>query len=186
MLYCATDVGDNGRIVALIIGVSDSIKATRSSIPNDFIHMRRIARNTRQDNILENLSARGDILMICFRINRPDIIRKLLKKKLSKVGRSTKRNINKYFNYALVKEIENKISSYLIAHKVSIKELIIEADTDMEKTLKNTGLKTTKPNIAHSLADIIAWTNTNNRNHKDIREVDLTDKIENSVLIRLS
>lgn len=186
MLSCAADAGDNGRNVAFIIGVTDSVKATRRSIPHNFTHMRQIGRNTTQDNILESLSARGDILMICFRINRPDIIRKLLKTKLSKLGRSAKSKINKCFNYALVKEIENEISSYLIAHKVSIKELIIEVDADMRKTLKSAGLKIREPDIAHNLADIVAWTNTNNRNHRHIREINLVDKIESAVLVKLS
>lgn len=160
--------------LAVIVGEESAIDSAVHDLDLSFpIHMSRLGGAKIKKRIISDLNLRRhDILAVCIRTNREDIIKKFLAEKKNK--KSTRR-IRNVVDYALLKRLNLTLANYLSRHKCSITDVPVQCDLDCNAIVGIMGLKRLLPGHAHSLADIVAWSNSNGILVEGAIEMDLKD-----------
>jgi hypothetical protein len=103
------------------------------------------------------MEIKGDIRIVCFHINRPEIVNRLQGELGSRMRK--KGYLQQHFNRALGLQINSQYSSFLASHKMNLNSINFECDADMKHTLSYLGFQCVNPSITHELADITAYCN---------------------------
>lgn len=179
MLIAAADTSDNWKYVSIIIGSSEDIKAIYRILNCKDIHMRQLSI-IEKNIIIKGLTIKGDVRVVCFYVNRFQIVKEI-QTKLSKKKRKSKQFIEEHYNYILKEKIRKFYQQFLVSHSTALENIAFECDADIRKTFLHLGMKPKEAHITHELADIIAYCNYKDRTVDKVVEKDISEELKDEL-----
>ncbi len=124
-----------------------------------------------------------DVLALCCRINRDDIINKILRQKTKHRKQPMRHLILRSFNRQVYALLQDKISTFLISKKCDRDEVKFQCDGDCVGFAKDVGLSHIGSNDLHIVADVLAWMNNHGREPPGTVSMDLRNRLQNRVIM---
>ena len=117
-------------------------------------------RNKRKlDDIKSKLKFDGkNNIAFCIKINKNEIVSRIharLANKQISIGR-----VSMAFNHILCIEIKKSISDFLLTYNCMPEDVVYQCDSDCTQIARTGKLRCADPDIAHMLADAVAWFNS--------------------------
>ena len=167
--------------VALVVGAEDAINRVYNKIGISPIHMSELSEHQRL-RVRNNLDlSSNEISVWCFHISRRRIEDDMLTRMRSKNSRMPRINVHKSFETYWFRLFRSDLESFTARFRTNLAEVMIQADADMNPTLKCWGMASTYKGRAYELADAVAWFNQKGAKIRDCRTVDLREKIRNDL-----
>jgi len=94
-----------------------------------------------------------------------------------------KPRLYKHFDYLLFRKIRDIVEPFAYERGYEIKDIVMQCDSDMSKTGTNWMMRTAYGGKAYDLADAVAWCNEHGRRLRHCREMDLTDKLREEMIL---
>jgi hypothetical protein len=183
-LSLATDVTENGKYIAAVIGSKADIEAFHAGVCKVLgvkaIHMIRIDDKPSAFKALS--SASNSIWMYCLRAEIPSHKQTVMKKR---GNRTPKHVLWGHLNYCAGTEIKKAIQPAL-KHFKQNGRLEVEADPDTERMWASIGEKVLQPAAAYQIADMVAYFNHKGNAPKSVREVDISKVVHRRLEKRLN
>lgn len=183
-LLMAVDASDNANFVAMVVGYRQDLERLHERICEPLglktIHMRRLARKKKEAILqqLDNLSpSPAAVFLHCLKIDFET--QKGLAEKARPTPYYPSSKLYEAVNRSAMEEIKRTVDLSLEVFHVgrSWSTFTVETDRDTERLVKTTGARTTKPGVAHELADAVAWSNHAEIDVKCIRHHDLVANV---------
>jgi len=178
-LCVGADASDNAKFIAIVVGWSADIgrlhKQVCAPLGLERIHMRRIRRRS---EVVEQMSRLDSscLRMHCLHIDRREQFAMLSHaRKTSRMGKS---RIYQNIDYYAGIEIKREVSPSVQYFGRDWSDVTVEVDDDTERPIKATGVQTTRPGLAHDLADAVAWSDHASTPVKTVRQASLCSNIE--------
>ena len=166
---------------ALVVGAVDAINRAYNKIGINPIHMSELSKRQRL-MVHNNLDlSSNDISAWCFHISRQRIEDDMLKLTRSKKSRMPRINIHKSFETYWFRRFRSDLESFAARFRMELTEVTIQADADMNPTLKYWGMPSKCRGRAYELSDAVAWFNQKGIKIRDCKTVDLREKIRNDM-----
>jgi hypothetical protein len=182
-LTLATDVTENGKYIAAVIGPQADIERFHASVCKvlgvKVIHMVRI--DDKPSALKALSSASNSIWFYCLRAEIPSHKQTVMKKK---GNRTPKHVLWGHLNYCAGTEIKKAIQPALVHFKQNGR-LEVEADPDTERMWASIGEKALQPAAAHQIADMVAYFNHKRNAPKSVRAVDISREVHRRLEKRL-
>ena len=171
---------------ALIVGKEDAINKIYSKIGISPIHMSELSERQRQQ-VRSNLDlSSNEISAWCFHISRRRIETDITEYIRSKGSRMPKINVHKSFETYWFRIFQNDLKSFATRLRTDLSEVVIQADADMNPTLKSWRIASRYHGRAYEISDAIAWFNQKGIRIRDCKIVDLRDRIREDMKQGLS
>ncbi|MDA7942036.1 MAG: hypothetical protein MPJ06_03690 [Nitrosopumilus sp.] len=150
----------NCKYLAGVIGDSDVIDSMMENLGRENIHMSRIKNRMEKIMILEKISFNDkNIMAFCATIDRNHIIKSIRRDFNGKLRRRPTRKLTTYYNKVLFRCLQPKLQDFFDMHGYGMTDIVFQCDSDCIDFASNNDLGWTDPGRAHSLADVVAWSN---------------------------
>ncbi|MGH2612084.1 MAG: hypothetical protein ACRDFB_03420 [Rhabdochlamydiaceae bacterium] len=179
MLIAGSDVAGNRydgehRVIAFVIGTEESINNLYNKIGLKSIHMSKLEEVDRKkvtDNLEFRDGERFAFSLMVEKIKTVHSTHERMKKTdpLYDIG-----VIFQHFDTQLFDRIKSKILTILEKHGVDKKQLVVECENDMSKTIRIWGMNAGEMGKAYELSDAVAWCCNKGKNVKGIIKIELS------------
>ena len=172
--------------VALVVGKEDAINNAYNKIGISPIHMSELSEWQRRQvhNSLDFSS--NEISVWCFHISHQQIEDDMLEYIRSKKSRRPKINVHKSFETYWLRLFRGDLESFAAILRTDLSGIVIQADADMQPTLKGWGMASQYKGKAYEMSDAVAWFNQKRVRVQDCKTIDLRDKIRTGMRRGLS
>lgn len=157
--------GDEGvgnyKYLAVVLGDEKLIRSKIRRLGyGDTFHMSAIRNRRDKMNVLYNVSFDSDkIKAFCITIERKQILDSIRRTQSRRANRRPPGLLLYHYNRVLFGFLRPRILNYLQLHGYMMSDITFQCDSDCSKFAKDNSLKTTHPDSAHSVADIVGWGN---------------------------
>lgn len=177
---------DNYKYLGIVIGQKQNLDSLYRKIGSPQRHMSG-QRKKQKEKIIKNLEFdQFNRTAFCVKINRKSVINTVKNKRNIKHRRMSGGKLFALFEKTLFKYLTHEIEKFTLQYDLGAKEIIVECDTDSIVFAKTWGVKHLGVGTAHIISDIVAWCNNKNQNISGVIEIDLSKKIQNELLRKLS
>lgn len=184
MIIGGTDVSGNTvgggqhRYIAIVIGKEESINRVYGKIGLAEIHMVRLDAQ-QKSTVRQNLDFKSDeILVLCIEVERQHIVDLIFKHTRLHPKTRSRQSIQQRFDYHLLDLIKERIETFALSHKSALIDIIIQCDSDMELTIKNWKMTSTRRSKAYEISDAVAHFNEKGIRLKGCIDLDLRDELK--------
>ena len=183
MVIMGADVSGNtadygqSKYIAIIMGTEKSINKIYQKIGLAKIHMVSLPDSKRQ-KVFRGLKFNNeDLLGLCLNVERQKTINYIVYNTKLDPKNKPKDKIQKHFDYLLLRAIRSKIESFVFPRNCEIKDVVMQCDSDMNRTGKNWSMRAINKGQAYEIADAVAWCNSHGKSIKQCVEIDLADTL---------
>lgn len=158
--------------MSIVIGTEPKVRSISKKM-GPAGHMREIQSQRAKNRIISSLEFDGkEILALCVKINRDEVISNAKNRKIRKKNMARKKII-RMFNNLLLYHLRDTIGEFLVLHKCGQTDVVFQCDDDSVGFLKDNGLNHERGGGAHKIADGVAWGNNKNKVIRGVVEIDL-------------
>ena len=146
--------------------------------------MRTIRSRAEKNRIVDKVEFdRRNLMGLCLRLEKKRTLSKL-QDRLKKYPFANKKRLPRTYNTLVWNLLRDRVELFLQPHNYEVHRLDVQCDTDSRDFVKDCGWRSAKPGLAHALADILAWGNSNEKEPRGTVRLDLSDSVEAQLLKR--
>jgi len=187
MIIAGSDVSGNvrrggqKRYIAFVVGTEERVNKIYKNIGLKEIHMAKLS-DPQREYVYQKLNLQhSEILAWCFEVEKQNIVHYIFNHPRLHPRTRSKESIEKKFDHHLLRAFKNTLENFTYSHKIGLKDLTVECDSDMFYTVEYWGMKNKYRGKAYELSDAIAWFNEKSRKIKQCAPLNLKDEIKNKM-----
>jgi len=161
MLLAGADVsgedGNQHKIISIVIGTRDSLYSLYKNIGLKKIHMQKLD-NKKLAQVIDRITFDHDErIALSFLVNKMKLVHEIHEHKKRKNKYADINTIFREFDEIMLRKVKPLIENFTIPRGIRPEELVYQVDDDMKHTIRHWGIKWEPEDIAHELADAVAY-----------------------------
>ena len=174
------------KFMAIVVGIDERVGALTADLGPKPIHMRTLHKGDRQA-VMDRVKFDGtEIAGFCIYLEKQRALSKVADhfRRKSKYDYTNRRKLSRTYNALLWKMIRESLEGFLLPHGCAAQDLVFQCDADCRDFANDQGWRHENRGPAHSLADILAWGNSHEREPAGTVRIDIADRLGEQMLKR--